>query len=145
MLLSALWTWIPADIRGPQLGGEWVLSQLLVQILGPTVRGLLRKGHALGRYLLLSLTLTSSPTQLNYSQFGVERGPLCQIICWRQIEIWTTGLGFFFVVTVCKNALRRLSFLKKRNKSYICRSLWYRAALVVCTTIQCLESASVCR
>lgn len=60
-------------------GGKWVLSQLLVQILAQTVRGLLGRGHTLGRYLLLSLTLTSSPTQLNYSHFGME-GALVQHI-----------------------------------------------------------------
>lgn len=53
-----------------QLVEKQVLSQLLVQIRRPTVRGPLSRGHAPGRYLLLSPTLTSTPTRLNYSQFG---------------------------------------------------------------------------
>lgn len=60
-----LWARIPPQTsKIPQLVEKQVLSQLLVQIRRPTVRGPLSRGHAHGRDQLLSPTLTSTPTQL---------------------------------------------------------------------------------
>lgn len=64
-------TWIPC--RHPR-DPSWWKSKCRASCWSKSASRLseapLSRGHALGRDLLLSPTLTSTPTRLNYSQFG---------------------------------------------------------------------------